>query len=466
MKLTLNKDVVQTAISAAFTDAGNAERLEMALKENWRYIPQIKRWLRWTGKRWQEQEEDAVFTAAAEAYRRMIDAVYELPKAADKAERERRERIINWLEKSENAGKIKAALVFLRDLLKDDYGEYDKAPFLLNCQNGTLNLETGILQGHDKNDKLTKICLCDYEELAQSTKWLETVRQILRDEPIRNYMQRFIGYCLTASTQEEKFLIAYGPGGCGKGTFFETIAAVLNDYRTTIPIDVLLANGIADSGNGPTPELAKLPGKRYVLSAESGKNRRLDEAKVKLLTGGDTVTARRLHAEPFDFKPSFKLVMQTNFLPSVTDSLDKGIQRRLVIIPFTAKLETNHKLKAELLKPENLKACLSWAVAGCRIWMNAGLGEVPEAAKAAAAAFYSENDLLQQWLEENTEQGTGAFLLVSKGLQDFNAWISVGGNNARYGRRTFSDAMERHGYLKSRTERGTGYAGLCLKWKN
>lgn len=454
---------VEMIMNCPFTDAGNSERLEMALQEDWRYLPAIGKWLKWTGQRWQEQDEAALYVAAVEAYRRMIDAVYSLPRAADKAERERREHLMDWLEKSENASKIKNAVVFLRDLLKDDYKEYDANPFLLNVQNGTLDLKSGKLLPHDRADKLTKVCATPYVEHPAIGLWIETVAQIIPDPDVRKWLQCFVGYCLTASTQEEKFLIAYGPGGRGKGTFWETIAAALSDYKTVVPIDILLTSGITDTGNNPTPELAKLPGKRLVLSSESGKGRRLDEAKVKLLTGGDVITARRLHCEPFDFRPAFKLILQTNYLPSLTDSLDLGIQRRTVIIPFTARLETNPKLKAELLKMENLTSCLSWCVDGCREWIRHGLGEVPPAAKAAADAYYKENDLLGQWLDERTENCSGGFLLFDKALSDFNDWLTVGGTGTRYQRKGFAEAMERHGKAKIRKSTGTGYPDLCIR---
>ncbi len=455
---------IELIMNFPLTDAGNAERLEAMLSECWKFLPAINKWIKWTGQRWEEQDEPALYVAAAEALRKMADEIDLLPRSPDKGERERRNRILNWLEKSENAGKIKNAAVFLRDLLKDDYTEYDSDPFLLNCQNGTLNLTTGILKPHDKADKLMKICSVPYIESPTSTLWAETVEQILPDPNVRHWLQKFVGSCMTGSTQEEKFIIAYGPGGRGKGTFWETIAAVLADFKTVLPIDILLTSGITDTGNGPTPELAKLPGKRLVLSSESGKGRRLDEAKVKLLTGGDVITARRLQCDPFEFRPAFKLVLQTNYLPSLTDSLDLGIQRRTVIIPFTANLDTDIKLKSELLKPENLIACLSWCVTGCRDWINSGLGDVPPAAKAAAEAYYRENDLLGQWLEERTEKCDGCFLLFDKALSDFNEWLTVGGTGTRYQRKGFAEAMERHGKARIRKNTGNGYPSLCLRF--
>lgn len=450
-----------TLMNFPLSDAGNAERLEILIGENWRYVSQIKSWLHFTGKRWEEDTPEVLAVAAIEGYRRLQDAIFAMPAPTDKAERKRREMLTNWLERSENTNKLQAAIKILQGVLKADYGIFDKDEYLLNLQNGTLNLRTLQLQPHDKRDYITKIAGAAYTDFPVNSLWIRTVKEILPDAEIRNYMQRFMGYTLTASTEEEKFIVACGPGGCGKGTFFETIAAVLGEYKETLPIDILLSSGVYGTGNGPTPELAKLPGKRIVLSSESGKGRKLDEAKVKLLTGGDTITARRLHAEPFEFKPAFKLVFQTNYMPSLADSLDNGIRRRMVVIPFNTTIASrNNKLKAELLKPENLSECLHWLVDGLRVWNTVGLGPVPAAAAAAAEEYYRENDIFQQWLDERTEASNGGGLLLTKAYEDFCSWLYGG---KKYSRITFGAAIREHGVKTKRNGKGIVFENIALR---
>lgn len=484
------------------TGAGNAERLQALLGENWKYVPQIKRWLRWNGRFWQEEEYAAVYVAAVTAFRELSAAIRNLPNSYDRMEMLRRQNIANWLERAEHASKMKDAFLFLENLAKEEYSAFDADPLLLNVQNGTLNLETEKLQPHDRKNLLTKICNAVYEEkenqdanvspsdatttegtekenpndsssqsdtanagqikIHSSNLWKETVNTILPDPEVRRWMQKFMGYCLTGSTEEENFVIAYGPGGCGKGTFFETIAAAIGDYKAVIPIDTLLAGTFYTNGEGPTPELAKLAGKRYVLSSECNKCRSLDEAKMKLLTGGDTISARRLNANSFEFHPAFKLILQTNHLPNISDSLDNGIRRRLVIIPFNAKIARRDlKLKQKMLAPENLSACLAWCVEGAKLWKQEGLNDLPEAAKNAASHFYEENDLLQQWLDERTEPSLGN-LQHTKALDDFNKWLTVG-DPYKWRRKRFSDAMIAHGFVKVRESCGFCYQNICLK---
>ena len=462
----MNQVQTQYLMNLPYTNPGNAERLHAMIGSDWKFVPQINRWVHWNGKCWQEEANSVLRNAAVAAYRQLASAIRSLPQTLDQTEQKHRSFVLDWLQKAETLHRFNDTVNFWQGCNATDFADFDANPFLLNVQNGTLNLVTGTLQPFNKNDLLTKICAASYEEtkcISSQNLWLQTINTILPDHAVRRWMQKFIGYCLTGSTEEEKFVIAYGPGGSGKGTFFETIAPAISDYKAALSIDTLLATAYVTDGQRPTPEFAKLPGKRYVLSSESNINRRLDEAKVKLLTGGDTLTARHLNAEPFEFRPTFKLILQTNHLPAISDAMDKGIRRRLVIVPFTAQIEhRDTKLKQKLLQPENLNACLAWCVEGARLWFAEGLGkDLPDEMTKAASAFYEESDLLQQWLDERTEPSLG-FLKFSRALDDFNNWLSISGNY-HWQRKTFAEAMQLHGKIKTRWGQGYGYPGLCLR---
>ena len=322
----MNQTQIQYLMNLPYTDPGNAERLHVMIGSDWKFVPQINRWVHWNGKRWQEETNAVLRNVAVASYRKLASAIRSLPQTLDQTEQKRRANVLDWLRKSESLHHFKDAMNYWQGCNAADFAAFDANPFLLNVQNGTLNLATGTLQPFDKKDLLTKICAAGFEETVATQKplscasakempakkdatagnvsashnenngksatplaqnlWLQTVNTILPDPAVRRWMQKFMGYCLTGSTEEEKFVIAYGPGGSGKGTFFETIAAAISDYKATLSIDTLLATAYVTDGQRPTPEFAKLPGKRYVLSSESNPNRRLDEAKVKLLTGG------------------------------------------------------------------------------------------------------------------------------------------------------------------------------------
>ncbi len=499
----MNQTQIKYLMNLPYTNPGNAERLHALIGSDWKFVPQINRWVHWNGQRWQEETGAALRNASVNAYRQLASAIRSLPQTLDQTEQKHRAYVLDWLRKSESLHNFKDTVNYWQGCNATDFASFDANPFLLNVQNGTLNLATGTLQPFDKKDLLTKICAANYEEHAATHEqtsdaceeektakteateesisagqaetilenaaslpgnlWLQTVSTILPDPSVRRWMQKFMGYCLTGSTEEEKFVIACGPGGSGKGTFFETIAAAISDYKAALSIDTLLATAYVTDGQRPTPEFAKLPGKRYVLSSESNLNRRLDEAKVKLLTGGDTLTARHLNAEPFEFHPSFKLILQTNHLPAISDAMDKGIRRRLVIVPFTAQIEKRDtKLKQKLLQPKNLNDCLAWCVEGAKLWFAEGLdNDVPDEVAKAAASYYEESDLLQQWLDERTEPSLG-FLKFSKALEDFNNWLSKNGSHG-WQRKSFTEAMQLHGKMKIRRATGFGYDNLCLR---
>ena len=450
------------------TDAGNAERIAGIIGDNWRFCSQIKTWLHWNGKRWEEASKEDLVPIAVDAMRFLADYGNNLPLSTNKEEQKKRENIISWLHKSENNGKIIQMLNIFSALQKSNYEKYDANKWELNCKNGTINLKTGKLNPHLREDYNTKICNASFKAFRPGCLWEKTIEKILPDKEVRRWMQKFIGYCLTPSTQEEKFVILYGPGGRGKGTFIETVGHVLNDYKATLSVDVLLSTKYEDnaSGNGPTPEIAKLPGKRLVLSSESGKGRRFDEAKIKLLTGGDAITARRLRCEPFEFKPSFKLVLSSNYLPAISDSMDEGIRRRLVIIPCIADIPAikDSTLKEKLLRPDNLSDVLAWAVNGCLMWQREKLGEPPPAAREAAERFYHNNDLIAQWLEEECILDPGAITSFMSAFTSYNTWVTYGSGNKKgeLTRKGFNEAMERHGFIKIRNNSGYVLKGFKL----
>ena len=445
----MNQAQIKYLMNLPCTNPGNAERLHVLIGDDWKFVPQINRWVRWNGQRWQEETNAALRNASVDAYRQLASAIRSLPQTLDPTEQKHRAYILDWLRKSESLHSFKDTVNYWQGCNATDFAAFDADPFLLNVQNGTLDLATATLQPFDKKDLLTKICAASYEEntatkvqisdvcenentakmeateaivsARQSENnvenvtslpenlWLQTVSTILPDPSVRRWMQKFIGYCLTGSTEEEKFVIAYGPGGSGKGTFFETIAAAISDYKAALSIDTLLATAFVTDGQRPTPEFAKLPGKRYVLSSESNAN------------------------------------------------------RRLVIVPFTAQIEKRDtKLKQKLLQPENLNACLTWCVEGAKLWFAEGLdNDVPDEVAKAAASYYEESDLLQQWLDERTEPSVG-FLKFSKALEDFNNWLSKNGSHG-WQRKSFTEAMQLHGKMKIRRATGFGYDNLCLR---
>ena len=219
-----------------------------------------------------------------------------------------------------------------------------------------------------------------------------------------------------ASPTEHVFVFAYGTGANGKSTFINTIAGIFGDYADgRRHVDTFIAS---NTERHPT-DLAKLRGARLVVAQETQKGRRWDETKIKALTGGDKITARFMRQDFFDFVPTFKLFICGNHKPRLT-SVDEAMRRRLLLVPFTVQIppaERDPRL-AEKLQAE-WPAILRWCIDGCLEWQRIGLAP-PAIVRDATEDYFADQDTLQQWLDDCTEDG-GQFAF-SRTADLFASW--------------------------------------------
>lgn len=463
-------DTLKELVHFELSDTGNAERLEWVYGDSLRYCTASGRWLVWDGARWREsasREATELYnyvTAVMRLSSLLYDDVIGVP--TDKKESDQKQKFMNFCTRSQNQRGIRDTIDRARGSLGVHIADLNADPWLLNCQNGTINLKTGQLLPHNRSHFITQVCAASYEPGTRSELWETTVKQIIPDPGVREYMHRFIGYCLTGLTREEKFLFLYGAGGGGKGTFVETIGKVLGDYADTIPIDVLLsARNDAGSGNEPSPQIAKLAGKRLVLTSESAAGRKFNDARLKLMTGGDKLTARFLGREPFTYDPMFKIILSSNYLPAVTNATDKGIKRRLTIVPFAAQLDEirDITLKEKLLQPQEKNAILTWCVDGCLKWQQDGLGDMPIPVKQMLTEYYDENDIIGEFLDQYCDRGEGLHVKGRSLLNAFNAAMDSGAgwHGVKWG--TFRDDMRNRGYNTHKFNDGVHFMGIALK---
>ncbi len=452
--------LVKACVYLPLTDAGNAERVKALYGCDWLYLSNRREWLNWTGSKWQRNDGAGLTEIFIRTARLMKAAAQDMDFETEKI----KSAYLSFFTKSENLPAVAKAKSIFADLCTVDTGLLDADENLLNMPDGTLNLQTGDTHSHERADLITKMTGCTAVDYTGGSLWMQTLAQVLPDDGTREYFQRFAGYCLSGDVSEEKFLIAYGEGGRGKGTVLETIAAAMGDYATQLPVGVILK---AKTSNGETPEaqLLNLRGARLALCSESGLGRKLDEAKVKWLTGGDTLTARALYARnPTSWKPSHKIVIQSNYLPHISDAMDSGIRRRLVIIPFTASIaEADTTLKKRLQKPENLGPVLGWLLDGYRKWQAGGLPDETEEMKRIKEKFYTDNDLLAQWIADACETGAGYELPVKEGLRSFNSFAAGGRWAGSVSLKEFSADMEKHGFAKKRKTSGMLFVGVRMK---
>jgi putative DNA primase/helicase len=256
---------------------------------------------------------------------------------------------------------------------------FDNDPYLLNVNNGTIDLKKGILKPHDPTDLITKLVPVDYDlnaEMPLAKEWLLEVMD--GNQEMVSFLKRAVGYSLTGDTREQILLICYGVGANGKSTFFGLIQELLADYATATSTSTLM---VKRTESIPC-DVAMLKGARFVAAAEAEAGQHIAESLVKQLTGGDVITARYLHSNPFTFKPTFKIWMAVNHKPVIRGT-DVGIWRRIRLIPFTVVFPDHKQDKTlpEKLR-EELRGLLAWAIAGCLEWQKSGLGVPDEITKA------------------------------------------------------------------------------------
>ena len=396
------------------TDLGNAERLVRDHGADLRYCETLGGWLCWDGRRWARDETGEVERRAKQVVRslyrearlqiKQLEA--NMPDLLDHspAAKEHRDKLgqavalLNWALKSQSAARIAAMITLARSephiAVRSD--EFDRDPWLLNCENGVLNLRTGQLLPHRREDLITKLAGCAYDPTATAPRWQAFLDRIMGgNEGLIAFLQRLVGYTLTGDTGEEMLALLYGTGRNGKTKFIEATSGVLGDYAKSTPFATFLHNDQDSVRN----DIADLRGARFVSAVEPDEGRRLDEALIKQLTGGDTVKARFLFREYFEFRPAFKVVLAANHKPTVRGT-DEGIWSRIRLVPFTVtipKAERDKRLLEKLLA--EAPGILTWAVEGCLAWQRDGLGE-PQEVSEATETYRAEMDILASFLAE------------------------------------------------------------------
>ena len=417
----LNGHVANGAAIFNHTDQGNAERFVHHHGENVRYVYPWKKWLIWDGRRWKIDDSGDVERRAKSTVRSMFhDADPGDGKPID-------QELGKHALRSQSANRIRDMLILARSepgiaAVPDDL---DADPWLLNCENGTLDLRTGVLREHRREDLLTKVVGAEYDPDAAAPRFERFLEETLVEGELVGFVRRFAGYSLTGSTRERVIAVLHGKNGKnGKTTLVELLQSVMGDYATTTDTETVLARRNPGVGN----DVAALKGARFVSAAEVEKGRRLAESKVKQLTGNDTVSARFLYAEPFTFKPEFKLWLSTNNKPEIQGT-DDAIWDRIRLIPFTQRFDGPH---ADAKLPEKLAeerpGVLAWMVRGCAEWLANGLGD-PESVRAATEGYREEMDVLGSFLDDRCYVGKDARAETSQLFREWKDWCTDNGED-------------------------------------
>jgi P4 family phage/plasmid primase-like protien len=343
-----------------------------------------------------------------------------------------------WASKSEMQSIINNALGLLKVLLDVPMTAFDADPWLLNVKNGTIDLRTGTLKPHDPLDRITRIIPLEYVPGASAPHFQKFFAEVFPNAETRDYLQKYFGYSITGVNREQTMLVHWGKGSNGKNTLHKAIRHVIGAYAQVGPPGLLTS----DKEGQYIHELASLYGARWVSVDENDDGARMKEAAMKQMTGDDNVKGRHLYKSFFEYRPTYKLHLMTNYKPRIVNG-GTGVWRRLLLLPYTRQflgdqVDTTLDAKLEAEAP----GLLSWLVAGAARYFAEGL-RLCEEMRNASAEYRAEEDMVQQFINDRCALGVGGECPVAVLYANYTGWAKDNGAFALSKKRLVSELIDR-----------------------
>ncbi|MDR1930408.1 MAG: DUF5906 domain-containing protein [Treponema sp.] len=443
----LKKGLVQ------FTDSTNAQRLIREHGRDIRYNAAWKKWVVWNGTYWQTDNGALIHEKGLEMVRNIYDELLKTADYRDRMEIEKYAMLSESVRRREAFVKA-ASWVSSLNISSDDL---DRNPWLLNVQNGTINMETGEFREHRQEDMITRMARTAYDSTVDCPAWKQFIREIMNyNGDIITFLQTIAGWAVTGDTSEQTMFILFGSGANGKSTFLNTIMYLLGDYAIATPTETFMKR----NGEQISNDIARLRGTRFVTTTEAEQGKRLSEPLIKQITGNDRMTARFLYGEFFNFVPTFKIFMATNHKPVIRGT-DYGIWRRIKLIPFTTRIEEEMQDKhlEEKLRAES-SGILNWLLEGTARWRREGL-KAPRAILNATDEYRGEMDVIGNFLKECCIQNPGCSIRIRELFKAYQGWCDENNEHA-CSERFFSLRLKEMGYERTRTAEARYWRGLML----
>jgi len=443
-------------------DHGNACRLIAMYGSELRFCHAFKKWLVWDGRRWAIDTTDQARRLAKHAMLETLRQTVQkgLGQAAE-----------SFARHSLDARRISSLLSMAEPEIYVTPEKLDRAPYLLNFENGTVDLRTGRLNPHRREDLLTKALPHRFRlgaECPTFARFLDRIlgndgepgeRKCARSQRLSRYLQKALGYSLTGVTSEKVVFIAHGTGNNGKTTLLTTLLRMLGEYGASLQIDTLMTR---QENSNTQADLADLRGARFVVTSETEEGQRLAEGKLKRITqGSGRIKAVRKYENPIEFEETHKLWMDANHLPVVRGA-DVAIWNRLRVIPFEVMIpagEIDRELPSKLF--EEAEGILAWAVRGAVAWYGEGLASAPKIDEQRHAWRVS-SDQIGRFLEEACQAVAGRHTPARELYGRYRAWAEAGGESV-LSETAFDRVMTTRGLARSHTERGRLYRDLALR---
>jgi putative DNA primase/helicase len=454
------------------TDLGNAERFRERNKDRLRWCPTLG-WLWWDGKRWSRNGADAKVKAYEHETVRAIqleaaalfNSAHDVPvgvKYRGKPDEQTimmSDSLAQWGRDSESFSRLRPISDRAEAYLSIGPDELDGDPFKFNVANGTLAFRKTndgsdyvTFGPHDPNDLMTKISPVKYDPKATCPTFDEFFQFVQPDEGQRRFLMQWHGLSLTGDISDQALCIFYGTGKNGKSTLVDLMAYIHGDYSETVPIETFLNQGRTRGAGQATPDLAMLPGVRHLRTSEPNRDARLDEALIKLVTGGERIIARHLNKDFFGFYPQFKLTISGNHRPKIGGT-DVGIWRRPRLIPWTVIIPPDKVDRSLGIKlREEASGILNRLLDGLRDWLDNGLTP-SDSIIAATKKYQDDSDPLGRFLEACIKREPGCRVQSSVMFDTFIAWARANGASDKWSNRGLTAALEERGFEKKHSDK-------------
>ncbi|SJZ94093.1 phage/plasmid primase, P4 family, C-terminal domain-containing protein [Pilibacter termitis] len=471
-----------------YSDVGQATVLAREYAHKLRYSPSTK-FLVYNGSFWEESEPKAQGIEQELTFRQLEEAENEIEKAKKEMLQngafdllvsvvvKKAQGLFNKVqqcsfEKYEEAQQYKKYAIKRRDsryivnalneskpMLEIEQRILDKNEFLLNTPSHTIDLRIGKKQAHDSLDYITKQTEVD-PSVNNQALWQDTLNTIFcGDEELIAYVQKIVGLVAIGKVYVEALIISYGEGRNGKSTFWNVISRVLGNYSGSISADILTSQ----VRRNVKPELAEAKGKRLLIAAELEEGMRLNTSNIKQLCSTDEISAEKKYKDPFKYVPTHTLVLYTNHLPKV-GAIDEGTWRRLIVIPFLAKIEGKSEIKnyADYLFEQAGGSVLTWILDGAKevIAKNYHI-DLPKKVLDAMAEYKESNDWVGHFLSECCEVDKTFTEKSGELYAAYRAFCMRSGEYTR-SKADFNIGLDGAGMTRKRTKKGAIVYGLRL----
>ena len=438
------------------TDLTNAELLIREYGDRIRFCPEWSKWLVWDGCVWKIDSGCRIFELAVACIRGMYVHIKTIQN------QEWRQTLEKHLIKSESLRRFDSMLNLAgrRIAIQIAPKEIDMDGYLLNVKNGTIDLRTGELHEHLKENFISKCANVTYEKDARHENWnLFLLRIMDGNGRLIDFLQKAAGWALTGDMSEQTMFILYGSGANGKSTFLNMIMDILGEYAMSTPTESFMRK----HSDGISNDIARLKGTRFVTSVEAEEGKSMSESLIKQVTGQDVLSARFLYGEFFDFFPTFKIFMATNHMPVIKGN-DHGIWRRIKLVPFTVTIpygERDPNLMEKLRQEKS--GILNWMIEGCIRWQKEGLG-TPEEVQTATDEYQEDMDTIATFLSECCVRDDKGYLRISSAdlYRGYCAWC-VQNSEHPFVQRMFAIHLQHMGVKKGRDMSTRYWKGIALK---